>query len=294
MKSEKTTLLVSAAVIGASALLFNGITLAGTEAILRQTAPVPTQYASFASAAPETAQNHLPSGYETARYTVADLDWQAYQSQTPAETDLSKEDAAEIGAAALAEIFGLHLDGQVMELGYLPANDHFPRSQWYADVLVNGERSYSFSVDSLTGELLTIGRSRTLDVQVSTAFDQELDQNPQPYEELARKLAERYNVVHGEVSSVEYNGQGYSNNDPTISVDVMGENGEIALMTFSRYDQALLGISFNLEYKSALEYHEKMQEKMLKQVQEKQTGKQTGPRLNDENKTPSLQVLPVE
>lgn len=85
-------------------------------------------------------------------------------------------------------------------------------------------------------------RSRTLNEKVSVGFDAALAKNPQEYVALAKKLAEEYNVVHGAVKSVEYNGQGYSDNDPSISVDITGENGEIALMDFSRYDIALLGI----------------------------------------------------
>ena len=34
----------------------------------------------------------------------------------------------------------------------------------------------------------------------------------------------------------------YSGNDPTITVDVIGENGEIVNMSFSRYDQMFLGL----------------------------------------------------
>ena len=41
---------------------------------------------------------------------------------------------------------------------------------------------------------------------------------------------------------VDYNCQGYSVNDPTITVDVIGQKGEIVNMTYSRYDQAFLGV----------------------------------------------------
>ena len=44
------------------------------------------------------------------------------------------------------------------------------------------------------------------------------------------------------VDRVEYNCQGYSGNDPTIAVDVIGENGESVNMSFSRYDQMFLGL----------------------------------------------------
>ncbi len=264
-KSVKRTMLAGALVIGASTLVFQGFIQAATATELHKTSSVPTHYATHAVGSSHAAPNGLPTGYQPANYTVGDIDLEYYQNQTPTSADMAKEEAAEIGAQALWAVFGLNLEGQVIEMGYQPATENLPRSNWYADVLIDGKRSYSFSVDSVTGELFTIGHDRALETEVSVAFDPALDQNPQEYVELASELAEKYNVVHSAVTSVEYNGQGYSNNDPTISLDIKGENGEIALMSFSRYDKALLGISYNAEYKAALEaserFHNQVQEK---------------------------------
>ena len=71
---------------------------------------------------------------------------------------MTKEDAAEIGAQALWEIFDLNLEGQVIEMGYQQASEGYSRSIWTAEVLINDEKSYYFSVDSVTGELFSIGR----------------------------------------------------------------------------------------------------------------------------------------
>ncbi|WP_230190816.1 hypothetical protein [Paenibacillus sp. CECT 9249] len=51
------------------------------------------------------------------------------------------------------------------------ATESLARSSWCGDVLINGKLSYTFSVDSVTGELFTIARERTLDKKVSVAFD---------------------------------------------------------------------------------------------------------------------------
>lgn len=40
-----------------------------------------------------------------------------YKNQTPASKDMSKGDAAEIGAQALWSVYGLNLEGQVIEMG---------------------------------------------------------------------------------------------------------------------------------------------------------------------------------
>ncbi|CAH1201680.1 hypothetical protein PAECIP111893_01695 [Paenibacillus plantiphilus] len=249
----RKNILAAAVVIGACTLLFQGFTQAVMVVEAKETMTVPTRYAKAASIVSSSAQQSLPEGYRKANYTVRAIDREYFRNQTPTSKDMTREEAAEIGAQALWEIFGLNLEGQVIELGYQQPTEGSPRSCWHADVLVNGKLNSTFWVDSVTGELLTIGRERKLDKQVSVAFDAALDRNPQEYVELAKKMAEKYNVVHGAVKSVAYNSQGYSNNDPTISLDITGDNGEIALIDFSRYDKALLGIAYNGIYKPTLE-----------------------------------------
>ncbi|WP_315122011.1 hypothetical protein [uncultured Clostridium sp.] len=259
-KSLKKTILVATA---ASTLLFQGFVQTATATEFKKSDIIPTSYANYTKGSSQTAQNTLPKGYKKANYKVGAIDLEYYRNQTPTSKDMTKEDAAEIGAQALWQVFGLSLEGQVIEIGYQQPTESLPRSSWYADVLINGKRSYCFSVDSVTGELFSIARERTLDKKVSVAFDAALAKNPQEYVALSKKLVEKYNVVHSAIKSVKYNGQGYSNNDPTISVDIVDENGEIALMTFPRYDKALLGIEYNGSYKPAMEFHEKL----MKQVQ---------------------------
>ncbi len=279
-------IVTAATIIGTSTFLFHGALQASTAAEFEKTNIIPTTYMD-ASATGQILENRLPTGYKKGNYTIGAIDLEYYASQDPTSTDIAKEDAAEVGAQALWEIFNVNLDGQLIEMGYQQATESFPRSSWYADVVMNDERSFYFSVDSVTGELLDIGRaSRTLKENVSVAFDPVLDKNPEEFETLVKELAEKYNVVHSAVESVEYNGQGYSNNDPTISVDVFGENGEIALMTLSRYDKELLGIGYPASYKLTLDYHEQLLEK-LKEHEESAPP-------SDENETPFLKTLDLE
>jgi hypothetical protein len=291
-KSLKQTVLAAAVVIGGSTLLFQGLVQGVTAAEFKKTDTIATSYANYTAGSAQAAQKSLPAGYKKANYTIGAIDLEYYRNQTPTSKDITKEAAAEIGAQALWEVFGQSLEGQVIEMGYNQATESLPRTSWYADVLINGKRSYSFSVDSVTGELLDLARERTLDKKVSVAFDPELDKNPQEYVALAKNLAEKYNVVHSKVKSVAYNGQGYtsqgsSNNDPTISLDITGENGEIALMTFSRYDKQLLGIVYNGEYKPAVEFSEKF----MKQVQEKAGELEKSAPSANQNETPLMMVI---
>ncbi|MFD3260026.1 hypothetical protein ACE3MQ_15570 [Paenibacillus lentus] len=267
----KKTILTAAAVIGAGALLFQGLTQAATAAEIRKVITVNTDYSNVTSSASQAERSglpDLPEGYIKANYKVDDIKSEYYRDQKPASMDLTKEEAAEIGAQALWAIFGQSLEGQAIELGYQKPTVQVPRSYWNADVLIDGKLVYTFSLDSVTGELFTITKSRTLKEKVDLSFDTELDKNPKQYEELAKKLAKEFNVVHGEIKSVKYNSQGYGNNDPTISVDIFGENGEIALMDFSRYDQALTGIVFNGLYKPSMEYHARSVKEMQEKLEE--------------------------
>lgn len=256
----RKSILAAAMIIGVGTMMFQGFTHAAAVAEYNKTNTVPTSYVSYMDQSSGTAKNSLPDGYKKANYTIQNIELEYYRNQTPTSKDMAKEDAAEIGAKALWNVYGLSLEGQVVEMGYQSATDSIPRSRWYADVLINGKRSYCFEVDSVTGELFAVCYSRTLDKNVSVAFNAALDKNPQEYVALAKKTAEKLNVVHGKVASVEYNCQGYSNNDPTISLNVIGENGEISLISFSRYDKVLLGIGYNASYKYTLEKIKKIEQ----------------------------------
>lgn len=253
-KYVKKSVLAAAMIIGTSTMMFQGFTQVAAAAEYNKTNTIPTSYVSYMDQSSNTSKSSLPEGYKKVNYTVKDIDLAYYKNQTPTSKDMVKKDAAEIGAQVLWSVYGLNLEGQVIEMGYQPATDSIPRSSWYADVLINGERSYYFQVDSVTGELFGVGHSRMLDKNVSVAYDAALAKNPQEYVTLAKETAEKLNVVHGAVVAAEYNGQGYANNDPTISFNIKGENGEVALMTLSRYDKALLGIGYSAEYKYTVEY----------------------------------------
>lgn len=287
----KTALLAGLVVIGSGTLLSQGLIHAAPAAeAIKKTTPITTNNVDHTTDLSKASQNSLPEGYKKANYTVETIDLEYFHNQKPTSKDMAKADAAEIGAQALWEIFNLSLEGQVIEMGFQPATESLSRSSWYADVLINGERSYYFEVDSETGELFGIGRSRTLDKKVSLGFDSELHKNPQEYVELAKKLAAKYNVVHSPIKAVEYSNQGYSNNDPSITMDITGENGEIAIMTFSRYDKALLGIGYHTPTKYALEYNEKLDKKLQEKVKELE---KSAP-VDNKNEAPSLRAIDLD
>ena len=282
-KRVMNTALAAALLIGASTMAFQGLTRTTMAAEYNKTNTVPTTYAGCANQFSETAQIGVPKGYKKANYTVKDIALAYYQAQTPTGKDMSKEDAAEIGAQALWSVYGLNMEGQVIEMGYQPESSSLPRSSWHGDVLIDGKLSYGFEVDSVTGSLFSVNHNRTLDKNVSVAYDAKLAKNPQKYAELAKKTAEKLNVVHSAVTSAVYNCQGYSNNDPDITFVIKGDNGELASMTFSRYDKALLGISYNAEYQYAVEYMNQLEQRAQSAAQRHNSGSFPGG-----NRTPSL------
>lgn len=166
---------------------------------------------------------------------------------TPTDTDLTMEEAAEAGAQYLRNIFGLDLEGAYVYMTYDPGTETFPRAFWSGDVLFQKEQTpestrWTYIVDAVTGELFNIGHSRQLAVSVSLGYDAALEKDYQLYAELAKKKVEESELIDSPVDRVEYNCQGYSGNDPTIAVNVIGKNGEIVNMDFSRYDQTFLGL----------------------------------------------------
>jgi hypothetical protein len=123
--------------------------------------------------------------------------------------------------------------------------------------------------------------------------DASLDESQ--YETAAKKLAEKYNIVHSGIESINCTGQGASfptndigtYGDPNISFEIHGKNGEVALMTISRYDKVLGGIMYNGQYKYDLLRFEEMEKEA--QTKDKE-GKKAVISTNG-NQAPSLEIM---
>lgn len=258
----KKTVMATAFIIGASTLIFQGLTHAAAQTEYNKRQVVPADYANDTRAMSESLENRLPKGYQKANYTVETIDLEYYHNQTPGSMDMNKEEAAEIGARALWSVYGASLEGAVIEMGYEPANDHLPRSRWFGDVTVSEGVRYFFYIDSVTGELFSLGKSRRLDEKISAAFDPTEDKNPQEYVEVAREWADQLKIVSGPVVSVEYQGQGHVNHEPSIMLEIRDENGEVAQIVLSRYDKSVLSIAYHASYQYTLENIKKIEQQL--------------------------------
>lgn len=247
MKQKSILKLTAAtfAIIGAGTLLFNSAAEMALAANNGKVETVPTSYQvadSLEATLPKSEIKGESGG--KANYSVS---MDSLNTGTPTDTDLTMEEAAEIGTQYLHKVFGLDLEGAYVYMSYNSGTETFPRAFWSGDVLFQKEQTpkstrWGYMIDAVTGELFNIGYDRQLDVSVSLDYDAALEKDYSIYAELAKKKVEEYKLLDSSIDRVEYNCQGYAGNDPTIAVDVIGKNGEIVNMDFSRYDQTFLGL----------------------------------------------------
>ena len=248
MKRRKNLKLTASAfvLIGAVTLLFHTAAKAAAAASLSGKEEVRVAYPVSAESgtAPEEESRKAKSSYH--------VEMDSLNKGTPEKTDLTMEEAAEAGISYLEEIFERDFTDANVFMMYDSGTETFPRAFWVGDVLFEREQKpestrWTFFLDAVTGELFIASFGRMLDVTVPLEPEYALENDYGIYEKLAREFAERFHLVEGEISSVSYNCQGYSGNDPTISLNVEGKNGETALVNFSRYDQKLLGVGTDAE-----------------------------------------------
>lgn len=247
MKQNNIFKLASAtfAIICAGTILFNSgaeMTLAANNGKVEK---VQTSYKVSDSLETELPKSEIiEEGGGKVNYT---LNMDSLNIGTPTDTDLTMEEAAEAGNQYLKNIFGLDLEGAYVYMSYCPGTETFNRAFWSGDVLFQKDQKpestrWTYMIDAVTGELFNICFGRQLDVSVQLGYDAVLEKDYCLYAQLAQKKTEECKLMDSPVDRVEYNCQGYSGNDPTITLDVIGENGEIVNMSFSRYDQKFLGL----------------------------------------------------
>ena len=250
--------LAAAGMIASGAFLFGGLSEVVLAVENQKVEQVPTSYTLTVlpeavlplatSSIPETASD----GYKKPSYTVEKGEYDA----ASAAKDISIEQAADIGAKEIWRVYGANLEGAVITMKYFASNKYFPRSYWYGAVRPAGEKAslqnpgishYDFMVDAVTGNTLSSQVIRFVDgpeIDGFSGLDKELFKDAHLYTEKAKELAEQLGLFNGKVKTVEHVSQGYTNNDPNITVSLTGEDGRRAKLEISRYDQTLIGISY--------------------------------------------------
>ncbi len=245
--TRKKAVVGAAAILGACTLLFGGATQMALAAETSKTEKVPTTYPPVSSQqGAAAAQGYVKGNYQVVKNPNIPA--------TPTANDITMEQAADIGAQNIWKLFGTNLDGKTMEMTYNKAVAPNGRASWSGWIANSSKKSsnsiekyYSFEVDSLTGAINSVQLSRVLpggtngELSPSQGFDSNLEKNCQVYQDLARTITEQHHLLGGKIKSVEYYGQGATNNDPTITMAVKSEQGEEIRLEFSRHDKAFLG-----------------------------------------------------
>lgn len=268
----KKIALGTVAAIGICTLVFSGISQVVEASAVNQTKTIPTKYSEPIN---QTQANQAPAGYVKAAYQTKLSEF----SGQPGIQDLSLEKAAEIGAQNLWRFFGVDLTGKTIDMSYYTPSDS-PRAQWEGIVFINKVPSYSFSIDAITGEYRTVGQEKYWSGNINTGMNKELIKNHEQYASLARKVAEKFQIVSGPIVSVEYYGQGYRSFkdgvNPDISMVVKSGNGQQAQLEFSRYNYELLNVAYDPWVKDARAHEQQiekeMQERAAKSVKQGQQG----------------------
>lgn len=243
------TLLIAAVMVGASTVAFQGLTQVVMAAENNRVTVLPTTYPTSVSSPAAVPESGVPDGYTKPTYTVVTNSLEFYQKNKPTANDISQEEAAEFGVQALWSVYGLDLNGKTVEMGYRPAEGS-TRAKWVGDYWVDGQKGpdhplYTFTVDAVTGEVNSVFYARILKEKVDLGYDAKLAKEPTAIEAIAQKYAEDLNVTGGRVKSSTIGSQGYSMNDPTVNFRIVGENGKLAIIGLSRYDNALLAVTYH-------------------------------------------------
>lgn len=189
-------------------------------------------------------------------------DYKIVDNNKPTSSEISREEAAEIGVQSLYSIFGLDMNDKVIEMAYGPT-EYGRRPRWEGNFWVDGKResfksiveSYSFYIDSISGELASLEHIRVLEKDTEDEFNlsieqRSIEQNAEEYESLAKELSIKAGAIQGAVKTAKYEGQGVTKNgEYYVSIRVTGENGDETILKISRYDKELTAVSYNIDVK---------------------------------------------
>lgn len=299
-KNLKKTVMTATLIIGASTMMFQGLTQIAVAAVYDKKDTIPTSYVASAK---DMFQMTAPEDYTKANYKVGTTNLEYYKNNVPTEKDLTKEEAAELAAQYIWQVYGADLEGQTIEMGYDTNTDVNPHPKWNADVFVKGQdyhdgysvKLYEVIIDSVTGELFSIGMERTLEARINAGPESSIDESESgEFAVMAKELAKKYDIVHGDIESINCTGQGASfptneigtYGDPTISYEIHGTNGEVAFISLSRYDKMLLHITFNGQAKYDLLWIKELDKKFQKESESRRNVSTSV----DETQAPNLVV----
>lgn len=251
--------------IAVTTLAFGGISQVIKAAEVGKTQTVPTSYS--------IAYTGAVNSNALVDYVKKDYNVKFVGTDQPTVNDLRMEEAAELASQNLWRIFRVDLSGQTLEMTYNPVSSTQQRARWEANVKINDMLSYTSTLDAVTGENHAIAKWVYHQADIPEGMDINLLKNNQEYQALAKEAVEKYQIFSGKVKSVEYDGQGYQQNqkgakNADITFRVTSDQGEVVRFTFSRYNQELLTVEFSSWVKED-DLHRELVEQELQELMEK-------------------------
>lgn len=245
--SNVKILAMAIALTGACGTLFYGISNSVLAAELGREEKIPTSYIEpqkFNAVKTEasTERQNYKANYKIIEET------QYFENNKVSENELSKEEAAQIGASFIHQLYDVDLNNTYIYMGYMTGTQTFPRGFWSGDIRFSDAKRkpddtmYNFMLDSVTGEIFTASFTQKLDEKVPLGYDAALAKNNSIYADTAMKFVKEKGLLGTEPVKVEYGGQGYQGNDPDITFLVYGANGQKVNVNFSRYNKRFKGM----------------------------------------------------
>jgi len=262
-KNEMKKLILGAVgAIAVTTIVYSGISQTVKAVEVGKTEMVPTTYnVSYE----KVGSKSVPQDYVKKDYKV-----KIVGEDKPTVNDMKMEEAAELASQNLWKVFKLDLSGKMVEMTYNPVSETQQRATWEANVKINDMLSYAFQLDAVNGENHLIAKWVYHKADIRAGMDINLLRNNEEYQILAKEAVEKYQLLSGKITSVEYSGQGYSEDkqggkNTEILFRVRSDKGEAVQVAFSRYNKELLQVGYDSWMKET-ELHEKQIEKELKEL----------------------------
>ncbi|MGE8205417.1 hypothetical protein ACQKP0_12700 [Heyndrickxia sp. NPDC080065] len=254
---RKKMVLGSVGAITAATLIFGGISQ-----IVKAAEESKTEFVSTSYNLPYVGSlnSNVPVDYVKKDYKIKFVG-----KDQPTVNDMKMEEAAELASQNLWRIFHVDLSGQTLEMMYSPISTTQLRAIWNVHVKVNDRLSYDFALDAVTGENHSISKWMYHKADIREGMDKNLIKNNEEYQKLAKVAAEKYQLISDKVASVKYISQGYQENEggaknSDITFQVRSDKGEIAQLTFSRYNKELLSVEYSSWIKEADRYQKQLEQ----------------------------------
>ncbi len=200
---------------------------------------IDTQY-PFVQNKQNSANKNINDNFEVNYKTVMEDG-----SPLPDKSAVSMDEAAKTGVKDLIRIFNFDAKDKTINMWYCPIGETCVSSEWMGHIDFDSNVTYYFTVDAITGKISATCRDIRLNKSVNKGFDESLPNNCEEYKELAEKTIKQYNILPNDIKLIEYEGQGYSNDNPDIQIKAMDIDGNETQLSFSRHDKRLLQVCYD-------------------------------------------------